>query len=111
MLRETYRKGFEMAAATNTTMSIKVSRDGMDTLSTELRDGLGVEDGGELVLVDAKDGVLLMTKRGFIDYALDRLGEGLPDDVTLEDLIESGREIRGELFEEYYGVGKTGEGQ
>ena len=111
MLLETFWEKLEMATAMSTTMSINVSPDGMDTLSTELRDRLGVEEGGEIVLVDSKDGVLLMTKRGFVDYALDRLGEGLPDDLTLEDLIESGREIRGELFEEYYGVGKTGEGQ
>lgn len=87
-----------------TTMSLTVSRDGMETLSTELRDRLGVEEGGEIVLVDSKDGVLLMTKRGFVDYALDRLGEGLPDDVGLEDLIESGRELREELIFEHYGI-------
>lgn len=94
-------KGGDMAT---TTMSINVTRDGMDTLSTELRDRLGVEEGGELVLVESKDGVLLMTRRAFVDYALDRLGEGLPDDVTLDDLIESGRELREELIFEHYGI-------
>ena len=61
-----------MATTTSTTMSINVSRDGKETLSAQLRDRLGVEEGGEIVLVDAEDGVLPMTKRGFIDYALDR---------------------------------------
>jgi len=104
MLLETFWEELIMATATSTTLAINVSPDGMKTLSTELRDRLGVEEGGEIVLVDAKDGVLLMTKRGFVDYALDRLGEGLPDDVTLEELIESGRELREGLIFEHYGI-------
>ena len=38
--------------------------------------------------------------------ALDRIGEALREQgITLEELIESGREFRGQIFEEEYGLG------
>jgi hypothetical protein len=37
--------------------------------------------------------------------ALDRIGKALKErGVTLEELIESGREVRGQIIEEEYGL-------
>ena len=88
----------------------EIQEDGKLVLPSEVRDALDAKRPEDILLFESDQGVLVTTRKRYLNWVLDRIGEGLPDDVTLEELIESGREIRGELFEEYYGVGKTGEG-
>lgn len=78
--------------------------DGNLELSDEERDALGVGPGDGVLKGTTDQGILVMTPRQYIDWVFDRVGEGLPDDVTLDELIESGRELREELLYEHYGI-------
>ena len=83
---------------------VRVQEKGQVTLPTEIRKKLGLKK-GDLVAVTETDGGLLITPQEVVaTRALDELGAALRErGVTLEDLIESGREIREELFKERYG--------
>ncbi len=60
---------------------------------------------GDLVAVtQAPHGVLITPQEVIATRALDRIGTALREQgVSLEELIESGRAIRGELIQEQYG--------
>ncbi len=80
---------------------IRVQEKGQVTLPAELRRKLGIKK-GDLVAVEESDGKLLITPHEVIaNQALDAIGEALRrQGLTLEDLIESGREERGRILSE-----------
>ena len=58
-----------------------------------------------MAFVETENGVLISPREVVALEALRRLGESLKaKGITLEELMESGREIRGELLEEMYGL-------
>lgn len=75
------------------------------TIHTELRRKLGIEEGGVVAFTETEDGILISRQEVLAMDALDRVGKVLKEQgVSLEELIESGRDIRGEMVEEAYGV-------
>ena len=85
--------------------TVTASEDGTLTLPPEVRSVLGFEPGDELMLLEAAQGVLITTRVRIVDWALDSIGDELrANGVTLEELIESGREIRKDLLWEMYGI-------
>ena len=77
--------------------------DGTLVLSDEERVAAGVGPEGHALLVTTDQGVLITTRAKLFLSALERIGDGLrANGVTLEELIESGAQIREELVEEYY---------
>lgn len=89
---------------TNTRLS-KVQQKGQVTIPVEIRRKWGLEKGDRVAFVETEEGVLISPQEVIAMEALDRIGEALKErGITLEEMIESGREIRGQLIEEEYGI-------
>lgn len=84
---------------------VRVQEKGQVTLPAEFRRKLGLEK-GDLVAVEETDGGVLITPREVLaTRTLNEIGAALREQgITLEELIESGREIRGEIMQERYGL-------
>jgi len=88
-----------------------VQKRGQVTIPIELRRKLGIEEGGVVAFIETKDGILLSPREVLAMDALDRIGEVLREQgISLEELIESGREIRGQMVEGEYGLGPEDKG-
>jgi antitoxin PrlF len=87
---------------------LKVSRlqeRGQVTIPLEIREKLGLEPGDMIAFVETEQGILISPQEMVAMEALDKMGALLREKgITLEELIESGREIRGELIEKEYGL-------
>lgn len=83
---------------------VRVQEKGQVTLPTELRKKLGLKKGDLVEVVETPQGLLITPQEALAVRALDEIGAALRErGVTLEELIESGREIRDELVKEQYG--------
>ena len=88
-----------------------VQKRGQVTIPIELRRKLGIEEGGVVAFIETEDGVLISPREVLAMDALDRIGKALGEQgISLEGLIESGREIRGRIVEEEYGLKAEDEG-
>jgi AbrB family looped-hinge helix DNA binding protein len=82
-----------------------IQENGQITLPAEWRDKYHLKTGDEITFVETDNGLVIVPSQVLMNAALDDIGEALQGDgVTLEELIESGREIRGELLKELYGI-------
>ena len=82
-----------------------VQEKGQVTIPAELRKKLGLKKGDLVAFIETDDGVLISPREVVAATALEELGAALMEKgISLEDLIESGREIRGELVRELYGL-------
>lgn len=90
---------------------VRIQEKGQVTLPVEVRRKLGLKK-GDLVAVEATEGAVVITPQEVLAMkTLDRIGELLREKgLTLEDLIESGREERAALIEEMYGIPKEKQG-
>lgn len=83
----------------------KVQEKGQVTIPAEIRDKLGLKKGDLVAFVETEQGVLISPQELVAQQALDRIGEVLKEKgITLDELMESGREIRGDLVKEQYGI-------
>ena len=86
-----------------------VQERGQITIPAEIRKTLGLEKGELVAFVETDQGVLITPQEVVATAALDKIGELLKDKgVALDDLMESGREIRGDLAERRYGLADDG---
>jgi len=82
-----------------------VQKRGQVTIPIELRRRFGIEEGGVVAFVETEEGILISPREVLAMGALDRIGKVLKErGITLEELIESGREVRGRIIEEEYGL-------
>jgi antitoxin PrlF len=82
-----------------------VQEKGQVTIPTDIRKKLGLKKGDYVAFVETEKGVLLAPREVVAMEALEKLGTMLKErGVTLEELMESGHEIRGELVKEMYGL-------
>ena len=82
-----------------------VQEKGQVTIPAEIRRKLGLEKGDLVAFVETEQGVLISPQETIAMDALDRIGKVLKEKgLTLEELMESGREIRGKLLEKEYGL-------
>lgn len=82
-----------------------VQKRGQVTIPIELRRKMGIEEGGIVAFIETEEGLLLSPQRALALDALDRIGEALEEQgITLKEWIESGREIRGQMLAEEYGL-------
>ena len=87
------------------TKLVRVQDRGQITLPIELRKKYGIKEGDLVGFRETKEGLLLDLRAVQIAKALDQIGAALREQgETLESMIESGREIRGELLKELYGI-------
>lgn len=83
----------------------RVQDKGQVTIPSEVRKKLGLKKGDFVAFVETEKGVLITPREVVAMEALEKIGEILRENgITLEELMESGREIRGQLIEEEYGL-------
>jgi bifunctional DNA-binding transcriptional regulator/antitoxin component of YhaV-PrlF toxin-antitoxin module len=85
--------------------SYTVQENGQVTLPLELRQEYGIKKGDVVVFQKTSEGWLIRKQEPDPLKLLDELGEALrAKGITLEEWIESGREIRGQLIKAKYGL-------
>lgn len=84
---------------------VRVQEKGQVTLPAEVRKRLGLKKGDLVAVVATPHGILITPQEVVASQALDRIAELLQEKgVSLEELIDSGRAIRGELVQQMYGI-------
>src|SRR3989344_152758 len=84
---------------------VRVQEKGQVTLPTEVREKLGLKKGDLVAVIETDEGVLISPQEIVATKALDRIGELLKEKgVSLEEIIESGREQRGSIIARQYGL-------
>ncbi len=79
--------------------------DGTVTLPVDLREKLGLQRGDLVSVVETPDGLLLTSRRVAIERELAEVDAALREHgLSLDEVVESGREIRAELVKERYGL-------
>lgn len=87
------------------TKLVRIEAEGQLALPVEVRQRLGFNPGDLVALIETPDGLLITSRDAGITYALDKIGEILRGrDLSLDDLIESGREVRAAIIREQYGI-------
>jgi AbrB family looped-hinge helix DNA binding protein len=85
---------------------LKVSRlqeRGQVTIPLEIREKLGLEPGDMIAFIETEHGIVISPQEMVAMDALDKMGALLREKgITLEEFVESGREIRGGLIETEY---------
>jgi bifunctional DNA-binding transcriptional regulator/antitoxin component of YhaV-PrlF toxin-antitoxin module len=83
---------------------LRIEDDGRLILPPDLRQKLGLKRGDAVSVVEVPAGLLLTTEAMLADRDFDLVNAELrKQGLSLDELIESGREIRGELLKEMYG--------
>ena len=86
-------------------MLSRVQKKGQVTIPASIRERLGLKEGDLVAFQETERGVLIAPQEVVATDAFDRIGAVLQaSGISLDDLIESGREIRGELVRERYGL-------
>lgn len=84
---------------------VRIQEKGQVTLPADIRRRLGLKKGDLVAVEGTPEGVLITPQAVMAMKALDEIGKALRDQgLSLEELIESGREERGELLRELYGI-------
>jgi len=82
-----------------------VQEKGQVTIPAEIRKKLGLKKGDLVAFVETEQGVLITPQEVVAAKALDQVGRILKEKgISLEELMETGRQIRGRLLEEEYGL-------
>jgi bifunctional DNA-binding transcriptional regulator/antitoxin component of YhaV-PrlF toxin-antitoxin module len=86
-----------------------VSDDGSIQLPDWFREKYNVKPGDEIGFLETEAGLLVAPRAELVNQLLDQIGADLKaKGITLEDLMASGREIRGEILREKYGIDPSG---
>lgn len=92
-------------AATSKRRLVLVEVDGQVTLPTDVRGELQLKRGDLVSVLETEDGLLLTPETLIAARDLDQTEAELrAHGLSLDDLIDSGREIRAELIREQYGL-------
>lgn len=84
---------------------VRIQEKGQVTLPAKVRRKLGLKKGDLVAVVQTEEGVLITPQEVIALQALNRIGAELKKKgLTLEGLMESGREIRGQILKEKYGL-------
>lgn len=85
--------------------AVRVQKKGQVTIPLEIRRKLNLKKGDLVTFVDTVNGVVIKPAEVVLSETLDKIGEALKEKgVSMEDLIESGGDIRRELLEEENGI-------
>ena len=96
-----FMRGCTMAAQ----KTVRVQEKGQVTLPADVRRSLGIKKGDLVAVTQTNDGILITPQQTVATRTLDEIGAILREQgLTLEDLIESGREARSEILDERYGI-------
>src|SRR2546427_591520 len=82
-----------------------VQEKGQVTIPTEIRKKLGLKKGDRFTFVETDKGVVISPQEGVALEAMETIGKMLKaQGLTLEEMMERGREIRGQIVKEQYGL-------
>ena len=85
-----------------------VQEKGQVTIPAAIRRKLGLKKGDLVAFVETEQGVLISPQETVAMETLDKLGEMLKEKgISLDELMASGREIRGEIASEKYRLNTT----
>ena len=88
--------------------AVRVQERGQVTIPKEIRENLDLKKGDLVTFVETEEGVIIKPAEIVVSAALDEIGEALKErGLSLEELIERGREIRGELIAEEHNITDT----
>jgi AbrB family looped-hinge helix DNA binding protein len=80
-----------------------IQDNGQVTLPREWRQKYGLKKGDLVSFVETDEGLLVLPREVVAMDALDRIAKTLTDKgIQLDELIEDGRDIRGEIYREKY---------
>ena len=86
-------------------MTVRMQENGRVTIPAEIRGKLGLKRGDRVIFEETAAGVILRPAEIVVTDALDEIGETLQaGEITLEELLERGRGLRGSLATEMYGL-------
>ncbi len=84
---------------------VRIQEKGQVTLPAAVRKRLGLKKGDLVAVVATPDGVLITPQEVVASKALDEIGAILREQgISLEELIDVGRDGRDELVRELYGI-------
>jgi len=84
---------------------VRVQEKGQVTLPSNVREKLGLKKGDLVSIMETNEGILISPQQAVASQALDKIGEALREKgLSLEELMESGREERGSIIEKKYGL-------
>jgi antitoxin PrlF len=87
---------------------VRVQEKGQVTIPTEIRKKLGLKQGDLVAVMETPEGVFITPQQVVAKLALDRIGDTLKEqDLSLAELIASGRQIRTDILQEAYGSQET----
>lgn len=88
---------------------VRVQEKGQVTLPASIRRKLGIEKGSFVAITETPDGVLITPQEVIAMNALDKIGKALQEQgISLDELIESGRDERDDLLREHYSIEPDG---
>jgi len=91
-----------------TTPIVRVQEKGQVTIPLEIRRKLNLKKGDLVTFVETAEGVVIKPAEVVVSAALDEIGKALKEKgIELDELIERGREIRGEIVNDEYGISNT----
>jgi len=81
--------------------AVRVQEKGQVTIPLEIRKKLKLKKGDLVMFVETENGVVIRPAEVIVAAALEEIGQALKEKgLSLEAIIERGREIRGKLIEE-----------
>ena len=87
---------------------VRVQEKGQVTIPQEIREKLDLKKGDMVTFVETDAGVVIKPAEVVVSDALDEIGRALKEKgISLEELLDRGREIRGELIEDEYDLRDT----
>jgi AbrB family looped-hinge helix DNA binding protein len=87
-----------------------IQENGQITLPKEFRKRFGLKKGDIVIFKETNDGLLISPRETLAFQLLDELGDELKKKgISLDDLIESGREIRQEIYNQKYANKENGD--
>jgi AbrB family looped-hinge helix DNA binding protein len=85
------------------TQVVRVQGKGQVTIPVEIRDKLNLKKGDLVTFVATEEGVIIKPAEVVVSEALDEIGKALKQrGISLEELMERGREIRESVIREEY---------
>jgi len=85
--------------------AVRVQERGQVTIPKDIRDRLDLKKGDLVTFVETEEGVIIKPAEIVVSTALDEIGEALKErGLSLEELIERGREIRDDLIKDEYDI-------
>jgi AbrB family looped-hinge helix DNA binding protein len=87
---------------------VRIQEKGQVTIPTKIRKKLGLKRGDLVAVMETPEGVFITPQQVVATKALDRIGDVLKEQgLSVDELIASGRDIRGDLLQEAYGITET----